>query len=140
MKGRIVSVVIGLGVVAVVSGALLGAGVFPGGSDARRQVCDNSSCLLVPAGWDGRSDSGSIAGWLTTAPFTLPDWVGRHEQGVIVIPKGRFVISLLIYDRGYLYGWQRVKTIGVSSHEDQFATANRLLATLHPAPPPAPTD
>ena len=51
-----------------------------GGKTTRgRQLCDNSFCLRLPAGWAGRTEAGGTAGRLVAAPFKLPSWVGEHK-------------------------------------------------------------
>lgn len=174
---KLAALSVGIGILVIIVAALLVFGLFERGvtTTRGRELCDNSMCLRLPAGWDGRTESGGIAGRLIAAPFRLPRWVGQHEQGVIEIPEGRFVILLSNFDRGYLFGWPRTETLAVSRRrlraepkwaigdrsftktavtfrgrsvdllvefadpkpsEDQFASVNRVLATLHPAPPP----
>jgi hypothetical protein len=166
------------GILVIIFAALLVFGVFKRGATTTwgRELCDNSMCLRLPAGWDGRTEHGGPEGRLIAAPFRLPDWVGQHKQGIVEIPEGQFVINLSNFDRGYLFGWPRTEVLAISRRrlraepkwaignrssartdvtfrsrsvsllvqfadpkpsEDQFASVNRVLATLHPAPPPA---
>jgi hypothetical protein len=178
VRARITILVTAFGVLAVGFGALLAAVVFQDDGYTRGQLCDNSLCLRLPADWDGRTESGSWSR-LITAPFTLPGWVGQNKEGVIAIPRGRFVISLSHSDRGVLVGLPQATTLAVSPgrlraeptwmppgdksfintnvtfhdrsvdvlvqfadpqpNQEQFGLVNRVLATLHPAPPPVPT-
>lgn len=94
-----------------------------------RQLCDNSFCLRLPSGWDGRTERGGTAGRLVAAPFRLPSWVGEHKEGNIAIPERRFVILVTNFDAGYLFGWPRANTLAVSPQglqaEPQWAIGDR---------------
>jgi hypothetical protein len=97
-----------------------------------RQLCGNSFCLRLPVGWDGRTERGGTAGRLVAAPFRLPSWVGEHKEGIIAIPEGRFLILVTNFDRGYLFGWPRAKSLAVSQTglraEPEWATGDRSFA------------
>jgi hypothetical protein len=53
---------------------------------------------------------------MIAAPFRLPAWVGGpgHHEGVIGIPHGQFVLMVVHFDRGYLSGSPRVRTLSIS--------------------------
>jgi hypothetical protein len=77
------------------------------------QVCENAFCLKLPAGWTGATAYGGGSNKIIAAPFRLPP---VHQGGGIVsIPRERFIITVSVDRRGYLFGWPRRQTLSISS-------------------------
>jgi hypothetical protein len=104
-------VLVGIGFAAAFASGLFKSERRAAGS----QLCENAFCLTVPAGWTRATDYGGGSNQLIAAPFRLPSWVGNHEKGAISIPRGRFVITVWVYGRRYLFGWPRRQTLSISS-------------------------
>jgi hypothetical protein len=102
-------VVLGIGfAIAFASGALKSER-----GTSRSQLCENAFCLNLPTGWTGETAYGGGSNQLIAAPFALPP---VHQGGGIVsIPRGRFVITVWVYGRRYLFGWPRRQTLAISS-------------------------
>jgi hypothetical protein len=79
------------------------------------QVCENAFCLKLPAGWTGATAYGGGSNQIIAAPFPLPP---IHQGGGLVsVPRGRFVINVSVYRRGYLFGWPRRETLAISADQ-----------------------
>jgi hypothetical protein len=79
------------------------------------QVCENAFCLKLPDGWTGATAYGGGSNQIIAAPFTLPP---IHQGGGLVsIPRERFIITVSVYRRGYLFGWPRRQTLAISADQ-----------------------